>query len=184
MPMSDLPNRRSIGPIARIGRADKNQVKTILGIPQTDHVVLVTFGGIRSEERVQLPNIAGVHWIALPSVARGNVADVSRFGMSFIDVLASSDAVVTKIGYATFVEAACNGVGIVSPPRADWPESGPLIEWAKQNANFALMEDGIENARGFRTALSAVLNAPCRMPVRASGIAEAVETIAGIAGLS
>jgi hypothetical protein len=159
-------------------------VKTILGIPQTDHVVLVTFGGIRSEERVQLPNIAGVHWIALPSVARGNVADVSRFGMSFIDVLASSDAVVTKIGYATFVEAACNGVGIVSPPRADWPESGPLIEWAKQNANFALMEDGIENARGFRTALSAVLNAPCRMPVRASGIAEAVETIAGIAGLS
>jgi hypothetical protein len=104
--------------------------------------------------------------------------------MSFIDVLASSDAVVTKIGYATFVEAACNGVGIVSAPRADWPESGHLIEWAKQNANFALMEDGIENARGFRTALSAVLNAPCRMPVRASGIAEAVETIAGIAGLS
>ena len=184
MPMSDLPNRRSIGPIARIGRADKNQVRTILGIPQTDHVVLVTFGGIRSEERVQLPNIAGVHWIALHSVARGNVADVSRFGMSFIDVLASSDAVVTKIGYATFVEAACNGVGIVSAPRADWPESGPLIEWAKQNANFALMEDGIEDTRGFRTALSAVLNAPCRMPVRASGIAEAVETIAGIAGLS
>ena len=59
-----------------------------------------------------------------------------------------------------------------------------MIEWAKQNANFALMEDGIEDARGFRTALSAVLNAPCRMPVRASGIAEAVETIAGIAGLS
>ena len=184
MPMSDLPNRRSIGPIARIGRAQKNQVRTILGIPQTDYVVLVTFGGIRSEKRVQLPNIAGVHWIALHSVARGNVADVSRFGMSFIDVLASSDAVVTKIGYATFVEAACNGVGIVSAPRADWPEAGPLIEWAKQNANFALMEDGIEDTPGFRTALSAVLNAPCRMPVRASGIAEAVETIAGIAGLS
>jgi hypothetical protein len=66
--------------------------------------------------------------------------------MSFIDVLASSDAVVTKIGYATFVEAACNGVGIVSAPRADWPESGsglrskisdqPMTEeeWAKERA--------------------------------------------------
>jgi hypothetical protein len=30
-------------------------------------------------------------WIALHSVARGSVTDVSRFGMSFIDVLASSD---------------------------------------------------------------------------------------------
>ena len=44
--------------------------------------------------------------------------------MSFIDVLASSDAVVTKIGYATFVEAACNGGGIKSAPRADWPGVG------------------------------------------------------------
>jgi hypothetical protein len=120
----------------------------------------------------------------LLSVARGNVADVSRFGMSFIDVPASSDAVVTKIGYATFVEAACNGVAIASAPRADWPESGPLIEWAKQNANFALREDGIEDTREFSTALSAVLNAPSRMPARASGVAEAVEIIAGIAGIA
>jgi hypothetical protein len=183
MPMSDLLNRRSIGPVARIGRAQKNQVRAVLGISQNDHVVLVTFGGIRSEKRIQLPNIIGVHWIAEQSVARGNVADVSRFGMRFIDVLASSDAVVTKVGYATFVEAACNGVGIVSASRADWPESEPLIEWAKQNANLALMEDGITDAQGFRTALSAVLNAPCRMPVRASGIAEAVAIIAGIAGI-
>jgi hypothetical protein len=110
MPMSDLPNRRSIGPIARIGRADKSQVRNILGIPQTDHVVLVTFGGIQSGKRVQLPNIAGVHWIALPSVARGNVADVSRFGMSFIDLLASSDAVVTKVGYATLLKPHATGL--------------------------------------------------------------------------
>ena len=104
--------------------------------------------------------------------------------MSFIDVLASSDAVVTKIGYATFVEAACNGVGIVSPPRADWPESGPLIEWAKQNANFALMEDGIENA--LRIPYRSVGGTECSVQnaSSASGIAEAVETIAGIAGLS
>lgn len=47
--------------------------ETSLGIPQTDHVVLVTFGGIRSENRVQLPNIANVHWIALAWMARGNV---------------------------------------------------------------------------------------------------------------
>ena len=91
---------------------------------------------------------------------------------------------VSKVGYCTFVEAACNGVGLVSAPRADWPELGPLIDWARRNAKFALAEGGMDDAEGLRAALSAVLNAPGKTAVPASGIAEAVETIAGIAGLA
>ena len=49
---------------------------------------------------------------------------------------ASSDAVVTKIGYTTFVEAACNGVGIVSAPRADWPEFGPRESSVSHKTHF------------------------------------------------
>jgi hypothetical protein len=183
MPMTYLANRRSIGPVARIGRQRKGEIKTALGIPQSEQIVLVTFGGIRSDRPLQLPEIAGVHWL----IGSGNVpaaaCDIGRLDMSFIDVLASCDAVVTKVGYCTFVEAACNGVGLVSAPRADWPESGPLIEWARRNASFALAEGGIDDAEGLRTALSTVLNAP-RRTVPASGVAEAVEIIVGIAGLA
>jgi len=184
MPMPDLANRRSIGPVARIGRQRKDEIRAALGISQTEQMVLVTFGGIRPEPMLQLPSITGVHWLigSGDSNASAATTDVSRLDMSFIDVLASSDAVVTKVGYSTFVEAACNGVGIVSAPRADWPESGPLIEWAKQNANFASAESGIGNAEGLRAAVSSVLYAPGRKAVPASGVAEAVDIIASIAG--
>lgn len=186
MPMSDLPNRRSIGPIARIGRPYRDQIRRFLGISQNVRVVLVTFGGIQLRRLPQLPNMAGVHWIVASenSDMCAGVTNVSRLDMSFIDILASCDAVVTKVGYGTFVEAACNGVGIVSAPRLDWPESKCLIDWAQQNANFALAEGGIENTEELHNALSAVLNGPRRAPVRASGIGEAVAIIARIARIN
>jgi hypothetical protein len=100
--------------------------------------------------------------------------------MSFIDVLASSDAVVSKVGYCTFVEAACNGVGLVSAPRNDWPESGHLIEWARQNANFSLAD--IENVDKLRAVLTTVLERS-HGPAFPSSTAEAVDAIAQIAKL-
>jgi UDP-N-acetylglucosamine:LPS N-acetylglucosamine transferase len=49
--------------------------------------------------------------------------------MSFNDVLASSDALLSKPGYGSFVEAASAGVPLLYVGRPDWPESPALIEW-------------------------------------------------------
>ena len=126
MPMSDLDNCRSIGPIARIGRRRTDDLHKLLGTRQNERAVLVSFGGIRSRRRLRLPAIAGIHWLvgSNQAVLADNATSASRIGMRFIDLLASCDAVVTKVGYCTFVEAACNGVGLVSADRADWPEFG------------------------------------------------------------
>lgn len=185
MPMTDLCNRRSVGPITRIGRLRKEELRKALGTARNERLVLVTFGGIRSKRRIQLPSIAGVHWLVGPDQvgATGHATDVSKLHLSFIDLLASCDVVVTKVGYCTFVEAACNGVGLVSTRRVDWPESAGLIAWAKQNANFALVDERIENALNLRAALSAVLEAPRKPSVAPSGVDEAVNIIANIAGL-
>jgi hypothetical protein len=186
MPMADFSNRHSIGPVARLGRQRKDEIRAALGIPNREHVVLVTFGGIKSDEPLQLPRIPGIHWLV--ASRRASVSDIATdvgdLKMSFIDVIASSDAVLTKVGYCTFVEAACNGVGIVCSSRPDWPESGPYIEWATRNANFALIEGSAENPDGVRTALPVVLNASPRMAPSPSGVAEAVEIIASMARLT
>jgi len=183
MPMANLSNRRSIGPVARIGHDRKREIKAALGIPQSTKLVLAAVGGIRSDEHSQLPNTPSVHWLIGSGCwrppERATRADLLE--LSFIDVLASSDAVVTKVGYSTFVEAACNGVSVVSPARADWPESHHLIEWERKNANFALMDNGADDAEGLRAALSTVLSAPARPPVAPSGVAEASEIIAEMA---
>jgi hypothetical protein len=155
-----------------------------LGIPQDVKIVLVTFGGIQSRRRLQLPTMAGVHWLLPPdySTLGHQATNVSKIDMSFIDVLASSDAVVTKVGYCTFVEAACNGVGLVSAPRNDWPESGNLIEWAKQNGNFSLAD--IEDTDELRAALTTVLESSSDKQAIPSGTAESVDIIEAIANIT
>ena len=185
MLMSDLRNQRSIGPIARTGRRRASDLHKLLGLTRKERVVLVTFGGIRSQQPLRLPSISGVHWLvgSNQAVLADRATHVCQINMKFIDQLASCDAVVTKVGYCTFVEAACNGVGLVSANRTDWPESAGLIAWAQENASFALVEAGIESERGLRIALSAVLDVPRKMPVTPLGILEAVEVIADIAGL-
>ena len=182
MPMTELPNRRSIGPIARLGRRRSGEIRSALGIPQNVKIVLVTFGGIQSRSQLQLPTMAGVHWLLPPdySTTGLHATNVSQIDMSFIDLLASSDAVVTKVGYCTFVEAACNGLGLVSAPRDDWPESEHLIEWAKQNGNFSLAD--IEDTDELRAALTTVL-ARSHKQTFPSGTAEAVDIIEPIAKL-
>jgi len=185
MPMLGLCNRRPIGPVARIGRRREEELRSQLGIARNERVVLFTLGGISSKRRARLPNIVGVHWLVgsyQPRLA-DRATNANQVDMSFIDLLASCDAVVTKVGYSTFVEAACNGVGLVAANRPDWPESAVLIDWVTRNASFALVQEGVEDARGLRPALAAVLDAPRKAPVAPSGVREAVDIIADVAGL-
>lgn len=179
MPMANLPNRRGIGPIGRIGHSRRNEIATMFDIAPDKRLVLTTLGGIAPDTPLPSPPMAEVHWLAGNDQAdkRGDVSDPNQLGMSFIDVLASCDAVVTKLGYGTLVDAACNGVGIVSAPRADWPENSGLMRWAVRNTNFAEAENGLGDPAGVADAVAAVLRAPRKAPVAPSGIAEAVACI-------
>jgi hypothetical protein len=119
-----------------------------------------------------------VHWIVasgVPAIA-AKITRADQLSMSFIDVLASCDAVLTKVGYGTFVEAACNGVAIISLPRPDWPETTVLAEWAAENANFAWIED-LEDTAVLASTFCSLLS-QSRSRVSPSGISEAVNIIA------
>lgn len=52
--------------------------------------------------------------------------------LSFIDMLSSCDALVTKPGYGNFSEAACNNIPVLYLKRGDWPEEPYLIDWLAQ----------------------------------------------------
>jgi UDP-N-acetylglucosamine:LPS N-acetylglucosamine transferase len=54
--------------------------------------------------------------------------------MDFTDLVRSVDAVLTKPGYGTFTEAACNGTPVLYVRRDDWPEQDCLIAWLEENA--------------------------------------------------
>ena len=186
MPMTNLPNRHAIGPIGRIGHNRREEIFRTLGIAPDKRLVLATLGGIAVDKPLALPAMAGVHWLAGNGTAAGrtDVSDFGRLDMRFVDILASADAVLSKVGYSTFVEAACNGIGLVSAPREDWPETAVSLQWAAQNTNFAEAENGLYDPTSVANAITKVLSAPRRPPVEPTGIAEAAACIRRTAGLA
>lgn len=144
MPMDDLRNTRSIGPVAQLGHNRRTQLKLpspaggrgVGGEGATEKLILVAMGGM--EFRLPMenwPQIPGVRWLVPPAwgIERGDITPFESFGLPFSDVLASCDAVLTKPGYGTFVEAACAGVPVMYLARKDWPEEPYLTRWLAGN---------------------------------------------------
>ena len=98
------------------------------------------------------------------------------------DLVGAVDVVVTKPGYGTFTEAACNGTPVLYQRRKDWPEQDCLIAWLQEYGRCqAIGED--ELLRGFlETALAQVWQAPAPPPPTTSTSASASKLATSSAG--
>ncbi len=111
----DLPNLRTVGPVGRPGRARRGDLR----LAGHERVALVALGGIVEDLPVaQWPQVEGWRWMVPDEIA-----------ISVPDAIASCDAVITKPGYGTFVEAACAGTPLLYRDRPDWPETAGMARW-------------------------------------------------------
>jgi hypothetical protein len=137
MPMPELPNAQTLAPIAALGARRRTELHHKLGIDDTIRTVLIAYGGIDKELRTEnWPCTPGIRWLVPQRwrINRSDMTAIEPLGFDFTDLLSSVDAVLTKPGYGTFAEAACNGTAILYQRRDDWPEQEPLIRWLRQNA--------------------------------------------------
>ncbi|MDD5176872.1 MAG: hypothetical protein PHQ05_10660 [Sterolibacterium sp.] len=179
MPMSALANLQPIGPIASNVPAQRTEVATSLGIPVTERWVLVALGGIEHRLPVEAwPKPAGVRWL-VPDNWEVSRADVSSYGqqVSFINLLASADALITKTGYGSFAEASCNGIPVLYLRRPDWPEEPCLIEWLKAHSRSAEITRAEAHSGMFVHRLEEVWNTACPARPHPHGITEACACI-------
>ncbi len=136
MPMPGLRNALEIEPIAKLGCNQRGQIEERCGLNDGERLVLVAMGGIEYRLSMeQWPRLPGVRWL-IPqawNIQREDVIAFETLGMSFSDVLASVDAVLTKPGYGTFAEAACAGVPVLYVSRGEWPEQPYLVNWLRQH---------------------------------------------------
>ena len=140
MPMPDLANTRSIAPVATLGCDCRRELFARLGAAPEERIVLIAFGGFdKNLDAARWPVMPGVRWLVPESwgIARGDMAALEPLCMNFTDLLRSVDAVLTKPGYGTFAEAACNGTPVLYVRRDDWPEQDCLIDWLTKNARCA-----------------------------------------------
>ncbi len=181
MSMTSLPNLIPIAPIAAIGTNRRTKLNDHLKLSGNEKLVLISLGGIASRLPIERwPRIAGVRWLVQKSwqANHPDAIALESMPMSFSDLLASSDALICKPGYGSFVEAACSGVPVLYVNRADWPESPALIAWLQQNGLCREIARSALEQGTIPKALEELLSASKPEPVVPTGAQQVAEWLA------
>ncbi len=180
MPMDSLSKARTIAPIAQVGVAQKSLALSRCGGKIGDKLVLVAMGGIDYRLPMEKwPRIEGVRWLVPQSwgVRRDDTSALETMGMSFSDLLASCDVVLTKPGYGTFAEAVYAGVPVIYVSRGAWPEQPYLVEWLQQNGiGIEVGPEALEQG-AMQSVLDAAFAAGRKPAMVGSGVHEAADTL-------
>jgi len=187
MPMGDLPNRRSVAPLARVGVDRRDALRRHFTAQPGDRFVLVTWGGISGGHGATpsgdwLPRLPGVWWIVGDGlrIHRDDVVPVGALGLPFVDVIRSCDAVITKTGYGTFTEAVFNATRVMYAPRPDWPESPYLEGWLRERGTAVAVDRGTMAAGDIAQPLLDLLERPVTLPHPPAGPGEAASLLVSL----
>lgn len=152
MAMPSLSNGVSVGPVCEIPRpCPRASLETLAGLhghKGTGWFVLVSMGGIptRLNPESWPETCLGkpVYYLVASDLAASHPqalaiddASLSSQGLTFANLFAGCDLVVSKPGYGTFVESACSGTPLLFLQRPDWPESPALVDWISRNGRAA-----------------------------------------------
>jgi hypothetical protein len=176
-------NLRVVGPVCRLRRADRAAMARRLGIDPAERWLLFAMGGIGFPiDLSRWPRLDGVRFL-VPSdfaVARPDVTAFDSLAVDFTDLLAAADAVLTKPGYGTFVEAACHGRPVLYVPRDHWAEAAALTDWLHRNARALPVERERLMRGDLEQSLAALFAQPVPPAPEPTGIAQAAEILAEI----
>ena len=189
MAMPKLDNQRAIGPCCAPGVAQKQTLlSTVLQNKALNNpwLVLVGMGGIPFELSLE-------HWptqhqgrplcyLVSPSNAKThpNALSVEATGLSYSDLVASVDVIITKPGYGMFAEAAAAGIPVLFTARGDWPETEALVTWLQDKAHCAQITTEALRSGAFEQELSQLLTQGPYTPVAPTGNDEAAALIAAL----
>ncbi|MCC7182732.1 MAG: hypothetical protein IT509_04080 [Rhodocyclaceae bacterium] len=182
MPMADLANTVRLGPIAQRAQSRRDELVELIGLRPGERVALVSMGGVPQWLPPDAWSQASAWRFLVREDARpgGQAVDLRALPFSHLELLASVDALVTKPGYGSFVEAAVHGVPVLYLRRDDWPEEQALVQWLTTMANCAELswrdlECGRVSAR-----LDQLVERSPRPLVVPTGNEEAARTLAGL----
>ena len=143
----------------------------------------MAFGGIAGDQVLpSLPHEPDITWLVDGPIedGRDDLASVPKLAWPFPDLLRSTDAIVTKPGYGTFAEAACNETAALYLPRGDWAEEPYLVDWLERHGRCREIDRAALASGRFVSDLRALLAQPRKPPAQATGGAEAAEILAAL----
>ncbi|MGQ7846271.1 hypothetical protein ACUNV4_17455 [Granulosicoccus sp. 3-233] len=187
MPMDTLGNTVAIGPLVLVGESRRSELQQALQLPADRRLVVLTLGGIAGEVDItRWPAFDNTvffvpdAWLIKASrlVATNRFRSIESTGLSYADLFASCDAMVTKPGYGAFAGAGCCGLPVLFTERGDWPEEPCLTAWLKQVGRAEAIGWQELAQGGFQPDLDALLeqSVPTSVP-DASGALDGLDLI-------
>ena len=177
MPMPDLGNAVSIGPIAALGRNRRADINRRLGLREDTTLALMGLGGVAMRPPLEnWPEAPGICWLTPPDweTVRSDMVNWAMLSdCSMVDLIRSCDVLLTKPGYGAFTEAACNGTRVLYVERDDWPEEPWLSHWLMEHGNGVKIGRRQLTSGEVAKPLRALLAQPAKPPVAPTGAAEA-----------
>lgn len=172
LPMAWLPRVEGMPPVAALGQPRREELRKALGLPTATNLVLLGFGGIGYRQHAPVPSLKNTAWLApddWPKAGRADVLSFIQAGMPFPDILASCDALVTKVGYGSFVEAAGLALPVLYIDRPDWPETPWLCAWLAGHARQKKLSEEELFSETAAQALQGLWQAPKRQAADVTG---------------
>jgi len=175
MAMASLPNLIPVAPIADLGENRREELNRKLQLAQEQKLILVSMGGIATRLPIESwPRIDGVKYLVQQSwqARHPDAIVLESLQMAFSDLLASSDLLLCKPGYGSFVEAAYSGVPLCYVNRADWPESPALTAWLQTHGVCREISRQQAERGEFAEALQSLFQSERHQLARPSGAAQ------------
>lgn len=165
----DLANLRPVGPVSLPARRRRRDLNAALGENGGRRLALVAMGGIPDAVPV-------AQWRPVPGWRLVTPDEIGTLSVS--EAIASVDAVVTKPGYGTFVEAACGGTPVLYRARPGWPETSGMAAWLSDHVPCVEIDTETFSAGVFENHLQSLVIAPQTLRKAApTGNAEAARLI-------
>jgi len=180
MPMDPRLATRRIGPVAEIGRDRKSEIQRMLGVDPSCRLILVAMGGHALRLTASWPARDDMIWLIPRNwmTDHQNTAPIEDLEVPFLDLLASSDLLITKPGYGSFTEAACAGKPVLYVLRPDWPEERYLIDWLNKHCRCRPLDPARLRSGRFVDDVISLLDSPqAARPPKPTGTADAVAAI-------
>ncbi|WP_375748695.1 hypothetical protein [Vibrio sp. HN007] len=129
--------------------------------------ILFALGGFPMPiELSQLPKLEGWQWLVDQPVSesRTDLRPIADLPFSFLELVASSDVIITKPGYGSYCEIAAlakyKRVRVLSLTRPDWPETPYLNAFLSERVPFKEIE--LSDLEGDR--LANCIEQVCKLP--------------------
>jgi hypothetical protein len=183
LPLSPIRGVTDIGAISELAVPVRGEIRKRLELADHERLVLVGFGGVplKALPWEAMEAMSGYRFIVDDPVTRrsSRIFSLGSLPYSFRSLIPSVDAIMTKPGYGTVVEAVAARVPVVYVRRYNFADEQPLVEFLGQyGRSRELSRDDFETGR-WQNALEAAehQHMPAAVP-SFSGAADAARFLA------